>query len=844
MGHILSNTDWQDTYASDLARYTQATEHCTYALSHLAQLTNSNENKGRLLRLLLGNQAWMEVKARAHAGDNSYLAELRAAITMLADETSGTNLVALAALYTAQQVVRQRTSAWNDNCIEALGRLGRLAEARNALHLRLNPLDRLKGSLVLYQLAAYDTWLQQELFADVIAAMADIQPQHEQAEALRLIASAVYANDVEKGGKWFDRAIAAASAMQDTLRRDYELEALCVALGRSHLFEQAMAVWLRIDPANDGTGVLRSRTLRSLALMAADAGVHETAAAFIAKIPDAQNKVRAACALVAQPSSLALNKRVVHYIQARRINRSLPKRQQVEVRSALSVLRALTGKGDKALRCLARLDNAEVRAETGIAIAQLIGHDQVPLDQAVCEVCNALDTLLEPAPRIRLLAQLLALLLRSGHPKAPVVLTQLTTCIAAHSEQDWIAGEAGTAISLLAAGGYFTPAIAAAEAITNRRQRAAAFGILAAQMSARNNPHSTAMLDEARQAASAVYSDEVHIRQMLAVAVWLAQRKDNKSEEAFAQAHSLIAHARLARGAALDAQIRYAVARAQAGCPDGDASLRKLGADLLASGNQFSPETQLLYVRGLAQAGKIAQAEAFARALPADWARVNAYIQTAIVLLQNKDTRLARVLEQAKLDASTIHDIGQGPTTLSALARLLASVGDPSCNLLLDQLGAVVDSAEEEWDWQQAETARLEALVWCGWRAEAMLEMQELVTNEFWGSVRICSVEKWCQEGQYDQARLEAAAIEDDQYREEAWRLIAGSLAQAGQMNAALAVYSPRNLPAFMDNLYDWITQASALDPVTAASLWRECIRVAGWHDPFWRRLYTLLQAD
>ena len=70
----------------------------------------------------------MEAQAQAFQGDNRYLAELqRAAACAGGDEA--TDVAALAALRTAQQVVWQRTRALNDDCIEAMVRLGRTVQA-------------------------------------------------------------------------------------------------------------------------------------------------------------------------------------------------------------------------------------------------------------------------------------------------------------------------------------------------------------------------------------------------------------------------------------------------------------------------------------------------------------------------------------------------------------------------------------------------------------------------------------------------------------------------------------------------------------------------------------------
>ena len=246
----------------------------------------------------------------------------------------------------------------------------------------------------------------------------------------------------------------------------------------------------------------------------------------------------------------------------------------------------------------------------------------------------------------------------------------------------------------------------------------------------------------------------------------------------------------------------------------------------------------------MAELGAFDAAETFANAQTVDWERVGAWIQIAIVLAQRSDQRLNRVLGQAKTYAATIEDIYQGPVTLCALARLLASVGDPDCDNILEQLCELADSANEEWTWQQAETARLEALVWCGYRHEALSALHTLQVNEFVGSVMLCSVEKWCEEGDYAKAKAETATIQDDQYRDEAWRTMAGYIARAGQMQHAFAAHQPRDLDRFMANVSEWVSYPNTIGEPGAVSVWCECVRVAGWHDPFWRQVYGWLHEE
>ena len=840
---VPSRLDWQDVYERDLTCYTQADERSAYGLSYLATLLERTGSQARQLCLLVGNQAWMEAKAQAFQGDNRYLEELRRAADH-AVRGEATDLAALAALHTAQQVVWQRTRALNDDCIEAMVRLGRMVEARNVLRLRVNPLDRLKGTLVLFRLAPSRTQLEQEFFAEATSAMEDIKPRHEQAEALRLIASEVCAKEADAGRDWFARALAAAGEIEDELRRVREFETLCEVLSQHKLFEQAEAAWREIEPVVDDSGDHSSRALQSMAIAYAQIGRSEAAQDALNRIPDAQRTVRAARDLAQMRTPIPFEQRVGWYVQAKRFNRALPEKRRIDLAPTLARLYAFSGRGDKATAVLTKLADSVTVAETGIAIAELIRGDIVSAGHAITAAARAIETVSEPAVKVRWLTALGVLMRQSSIPDADAVFEQIAALVTATSVRDWSGHEASEAVAVLAQSDCTADAIMVAQVIVNQRQRAVAFGKLAVQMGVKGDSRSAAMLEEASSAAHDVHGEGVRLKQILNIATWLARYRHSACELAFKQAKALIDKSPLRTDAAMEARIRYAAARARAEHDDGIVTLAQLGETLIAKAGEFSSQTKLLYVCELAELGAFDAAEAFANTQHLDWERVGAWIQIAIVLAQRSDPRLNRVLAQAKTEASTIEDIYQGPVTLCALARLLASVGDADCENVLQQMEVLADSANEEWTWQQAETARLEALIWSGYRDEALAALHTLRVNEFAGSVMLCSVEKWCEKGEYDRAEAEVATIQDDQYRDEAWRTIAEYLARAGHIHDAFAAHQPRDLDRFMENVTEWVSQPNKIGDHEAVSIWCECVRVAGWHDPFWRQVYSWLHEE
>jgi hypothetical protein len=78
----------------------------------------------------------MEVKFRVLGGDMSYAADVDASITACEGGATATELVQLAQLMAARQVVQQRVRLYTDMDLATLVRLGRDAEAVSHARLR------------------------------------------------------------------------------------------------------------------------------------------------------------------------------------------------------------------------------------------------------------------------------------------------------------------------------------------------------------------------------------------------------------------------------------------------------------------------------------------------------------------------------------------------------------------------------------------------------------------------------------------------------------------------------------------------------------------------------------
>ena len=251
------------------------------------------------------------------------------------------------------------------------------------------------------------------------------------------------------------------------------------------------------------------------------------------------------------------------------------------------------GVATKATKVLTNLADPVTTVETGIAVAELMRDDVVSTRRAIAIAARAIATVKDQAVKVRLLTGLGVLMRQYSSPDADAVFGQIAALVTAASVRDWSGHEASEAAAVLAASGCIDDAILVAQAIVNQRQRAVAFGKLAAQMSIKGDKRSTAMLEEASNAAHDVHGEGVRLEQILQVATWLARYGHKACELAFKQAKALIEKSPLQKSAAMEAMICYAAARAQAGYEDGAITLAQLGETLTAKAGEFQRPDQI-----------------------------------------------------------------------------------------------------------------------------------------------------------------------------------------------------------------------------------------------------------
>lgn len=120
-------------------------KHDGYLYHRLAFHLKALGQLGELHELVTGSPDWRDIKFEACEGDASYADDVLTLLGQYHDPLSPDDVICVAQLRAAQQVIRNRTSRYTDINLKTLAWLGRLGEAFSYARLRPQPEKRFEG---------------------------------------------------------------------------------------------------------------------------------------------------------------------------------------------------------------------------------------------------------------------------------------------------------------------------------------------------------------------------------------------------------------------------------------------------------------------------------------------------------------------------------------------------------------------------------------------------------------------------------------------------------------------------------------------------------------------------
>ncbi|MBD0262411.1 MAG: hypothetical protein ICV78_06690 [Tolypothrix sp. Co-bin9] len=333
-----------------------------YAFEHLVYHLYDAKLKDELYRLLTGSPKWMKAKFAKFSSDATYVNELKLAINEFTDPLDATQLLTLVKLYTARQVVHQRTSSYKDIDLKTLVWLGREAEALGYARLRDNANKKFAALMNIHKALQEKSQINSTVLDanDVLNEAVEVAQMIIEKDPVSLEEKTIlldFATALVQA-KNFTEAKKLANEISNILVKVKVLLNLALALSLSGNSEEAIAVFgetKELINAMDQDWD-RAEALRELAATLGKAGDAERASEFFSKaedvtraITDTRNKVEELIKLAATLAPTRDNEEAgALFIEAEKLAHTMKNSEQIQVLLILALALAQAGFTEKA----------------------------------------------------------------------------------------------------------------------------------------------------------------------------------------------------------------------------------------------------------------------------------------------------------------------------------------------------------------------------------------------------------------------------------------------------------------------------------------------------------------
>ncbi len=222
-----------------------------YGLLHLPKHLDTTERQEELYTLLTGSPKWMESKFKLFFRDTEYVNDLELAINKFSDPLESNQLLTLIKLYTARQVVHQRSSNYEDIDLKTLVLLGRETEALAYARLRKNFNSRFTALIAIFN-ALEEKSQYSSTVLDAIDVLNEAKEVAKLINKVSLEAETLldFATALLKASN-FTEAEKLADEIKNTFVKIKVLRKLAVALHQAGYSQDAIAVFEKVKELID-----------------------------------------------------------------------------------------------------------------------------------------------------------------------------------------------------------------------------------------------------------------------------------------------------------------------------------------------------------------------------------------------------------------------------------------------------------------------------------------------------------------------------------------------------------------------------------------------------------------
>ncbi|MEA5593459.1 ATP-binding protein [Rivularia sp. UHCC 0363] len=256
-----------------------------YGLLHLPKHLDTAGREEEFYTLLTGSPKWMESKFQFFSRDTEYVDDLELAINKFSDPLESNQLLTLIKLYTARQVVHQRSSNYEDIDLKTLVLLGRETEALAYARLRKNFNRRFTALM-----AIFNALEEKSQYSSTVLDVSDVL--NEAKEVAKLIDKVSlevktlldFATALLKASN-FTEAEKLADEIKNTFVKIKVLQKLAVALAQAGNTQKTIAVFEKVKELIDTIeeNWAKAEALRELAAALSMVGYAQEANKFFSK---------------------------------------------------------------------------------------------------------------------------------------------------------------------------------------------------------------------------------------------------------------------------------------------------------------------------------------------------------------------------------------------------------------------------------------------------------------------------------------------------------------------------------------------------------------------------------
>ena len=828
----------------------------SFYIAHLPFHLYSSGRYEKLYELLSADTVWLQDRFVKSGSDVAYRDDLRYALSSFRDPIPSQQIPILLRLYTVNAVIGARAMAYTTTQLAAMVWLGHADVARKAALLVGDVRERVLALIAIARALHQQSLLDHQLVEDVLTLAPLIVVDSDRTKLMREIAGLLSEIEDPRADDYFDRATVAALETSDAQRRPLAIHALIRSLIDANRLDSARVLLACFGPHDRHE---RARSLNQLTrALCLHGRVEEAEAIFRTQVLDSSSAplnssveakeyvdIFCALALASPASSTMLIDEVLQWIAQAKGTR------WITPQLVTTLVRYGRYEEAESLITQIRSDDERATAIQGVAIA-LAPHDRRRAAQRFAEAWATFRESETPARSVMGLVTLMAAWRQALNSAPPALVAEIVERVLQISSAFGNTTLKPQIVNQLAEQGLFEAAEQVAHSISGASYRARALSEIALHMAKMKHEDASTRFNEAQQLALEAIN-EVYLA---TVAVHLGGMVSQLPEQpAQRQQIVRVTKEHIENLASSATRVKLLAEMTMQVCFSDEAQTDALLNEALAEADiathEADRDAQRRWIaEALFKTRRVEAAQTLIDLLSFD-TQVGLLSQLALQIWKGGEEDSARaLLTRCRSLIGRIEEPLAYANALSIVASILAITGQPDSDSTFERAFAAVDAIEDDWEWVDANSTLIAALMRAGYheQAQEMMNSSPLI-QELDAIINEAAVEWLLDQTAYTQALAAAQVVNDDQERVFLLTRIATELALIGRLAEACVVLTsvPHGytivspLDTFLEQVSGWLLKRIDLPLRLRLDALDNALEVATWFHPGWQPLHNLL---